>query len=153
MRVLRAITLASLLILLLPGPARGACSVSSTPINFLGYDVFLASPLDSTGTVTLDCDETPTPDVTVSISQSPNSGGFSPRRMKHAALPDLLDYNLYTESTRVNIWGDGTGGTSTVSRRVPRNAPKALTIYGRVPPLQDAPAGGYLDTLTVTITW
>lgn len=42
-------------ILLLVYDAYGACTVSSTGINFGNYDVFSIMPLDSTGSITVDC--------------------------------------------------------------------------------------------------
>ncbi len=40
------------------------------------------------------------------------------------------------------IWGDGTGGTDTYTKFNPANSVDVnVTIYGRVPPLQDARVG------------
>ena len=151
--VFRIIPFLFLLLVICPGLSHSSCRVSTTPITFAGYDIFQPSPTDSTGTVTVFCTENPPDVVTVSIGPSPNSGGFYPRRMRHAMLPDQLDYNLYTKSNRAVIWGDGTGTTSTESRRVNRNVPWNSTVYGRIPALQDVPAGQYFETLTITITW
>ncbi|GAB4369010.1 MAG: hypothetical protein Kow00128_14830 [Deltaproteobacteria bacterium] len=137
------------------GEAHAACNVSATGVAFGSYDVFAPAPLDSTGTVTVSCDEVPPPNVTVEIGPSPGSGGFNPRRMRHASRPDRLDYNLFTDATRSAVWGDGTAGTQTVFlKRVKRQKPPVVTtIYGRIPPGQNVPVGDYFDTLTVTITW
>jgi spore coat protein U-like protein len=51
------------------------------------------------------------------------------------------------------IWGDGTGGTSTVFlKNVKKNRPVNTTIYAIVPPQQNVSIGTYSDILTVTIT-
>lgn len=145
-----------LLLLLLPaGVAGAACTVSATGVAFGPYDVFASAPLDSTGTVTVSCDEVPPPDVTIEIGPSGGSGGFNPRRMGHASRPDRMNYNLFTDPSRSAVWGDGTAGTQTVFlKRVKRQKPPVVTtIYGRIPPGQNVSAGGYSDTLTVTITW
>lgn len=132
--------------------AKGAvCNLTTTGVNFGAYDVFSTSPTDSTGSVTILCDATTT--VATSIGQSPNSGGFNPRRMKHSSLGDLMIYNLYTDGSRTIIWGDGTGGTSTVTRKAIKNKPLDLTVYGRIPPGQDVSGGLYGETLVVTIVW
>lgn len=135
------------------GPARAACHVSATPVAFGSYDVFSSVPLDSTGTISVSCDEVPPADVTVAIGPS-SAGGFLPRRMRSAS-GGTLDYNLFTSPSMSTVWGDGTAGTSTVLlRNVKRNKPPVVsTIYGRVPARQDVAAGSYSDTLTVTITW
>ena len=55
-----------LLILLLLAPeARAACNVSATGVSFGAYDAFSATPLDSTGSVTVSCDSVPPPDVVI----------------------------------------------------------------------------------------
>lgn len=137
--------------MLVAGTAWAACTLSTTPVLFGNYDVFLATATDSTGTVSISCDQNTR--VVTAIGISPNSGGFDPRQMKHGVLPDLLNYNLYTRANRQRIWGDGTSGTFTVRRRVNRNRPRNLRVQGRIPPLQDVSAGPYIDILVVTITF
>src|SRR4030043_912256 len=84
-----------------------ACSVSTTPVNFGSYDVFSTSPTDSTGLITVTCDETPSPWAPVSIGPSPNSGGFNPRKMRLIRRTYLLNYNLFTYVTHASIRRDG----------------------------------------------
>lgn len=146
-------------LLLLPfflcGEARAACNVAATGVSFGAYDVFSATPLDSTGSVTVSCDSVPPPDVVIEIGPSSGSGGFNPRQMRHASRPDRLGYNLFTDSSRSAVWGDGTAGTRTVFlKNVHRQKPPVVTtIYGRIPPGQNVSTGTYSDTLTATITW
>mgnify|MGYP001587564072 CR=1 FL=1 len=145
--------LVGLLCLILGNAAHAACRVTTTGLNFGAYDVFSATPRDTAGTVTVACDRNPPTDVTVSIGPSPTSGGFQPRRMRHATLPDRLDYNLFTAPSMGTVWGDGSAGTSTAFlRKVNRNRPVTATIYGRIPPGQNVSVGAYTDMLTVTIT-
>lgn len=147
----RLIELASFIsLLLVTTEAFAACTISTPAINFGNYDSFVTSPLNTTGTISVSCDTTPPVDVAISISPSSNSGLFIPRQMKHATRPNLLDYNLYTKQNRTTVWGDGTGGTSTVVVKGTRQ--KNLTVYGSIPPRQNVPPGIYGDILTVTIT-
>ncbi len=139
--------------LVLSQEVQAACSVSTTAVNFGSYDVFAVVPLDSTGTVTVSCNESPAPTVTIAVGPSPNSGGFFPRQMKHLQRTDLLNYNLFTEATRSAVWGNGTQGTFTSGNRVLRHRPWFVTIYGRIPAGQDVSSGSYQEVLTVTITW
>lgn len=142
---------AACLCLLFPFHADAACSVAATNINFGIYDVFVAGPLDSTGTVTVACDRRT--DVTISIGPSATSGMLDPRAMRHLSRPDRLNYNLFTNASRSAIWGDGTAGTSTVFiPNVRRGIPETRTIYGRIPPGQDVSVGAYGEFLTITIT-
>ena len=137
---------------LLAAEAYAACSVSATGVNFGNYDTFVATPLETTGTVTVTCDteKGKPPDVTISISTSSNSGVFNPRQMKNTARADLLNYNLYTKQNRTTVWGDGTAGTSSVM--ITGTKQKKVTIYGSIPPRQPVPPGVYSDILTVSIT-
>jgi len=133
--------------------AEAACNVATTNISFGTYDVFSNPPKDSTGTVSVTCDEAPPPIVTIRIGPSFNAGGFKPRQMRHTTRPDRLNYNLFIDSSMSVIWGDGTGGTSAVSNKVTKNKTWVSTLYGRIPAGQDVSAGTYSETVSVTITW
>lgn len=131
-----------------------SCGVTTTPVNFMNYDVFSFSPTYSTGIVLVTCNAPAQNPVTVTISiNSGGSGTFNPRQMRAATGTDLLNYYLFTDASRTVIWGDGTGGTSTVTNMVTRNAPWNATIYGTLPPRQNLRAGNYSDTLMVTVNW
>jgi len=141
-----------LIFLSLCNQAHGVCNVTATSVNFGTYDVFVTTPDDSTGTITIVCDRNTSP-VRTSIGPSPNSGGFNPRQMRRTPGVVRLNYNLFTNAARTTIWGDGTAGTSTVSSNARRNRPVTLTVYGRIPAEQDVRIGSYSETLTVTITY
>lgn len=136
---------------MMAGKAYALCTVTTTDVAFGAYDVFSATPLDSTGTITVLCDAKAK--VQVNIGPSPNSGGFNPRKMKFQTGADLLSYNLYTDPAMTQIWGDGTGGTEEQKTNVKKNVPWVPVVYGRVTPAQDVSQGLYSDTLTVTIIW
>ena len=154
---MKAAVRAGAILLCLLAAARGhaACNVSATGVNFGPYDVFSTVPRDSTGSVTVSCDEVPPPDPVISIGPSGNSGGFFPRTMRRSGGPGTLEYNLFTDPSMTSVWGDGAAGTNTVNlKNVHRQKPPVVVpIYGRIPPGQDAPSGTYGDSLTVTINW
>lgn len=62
-----------------------------------------------------------------------------------------LDCNLYVDPDRLQVWGDGTGGSLTVPSTFVLGA--NLSIYGRVPAGQNPRAGTYVDTIVVTVTF
>ena len=150
-KLIEIILLLSVLLLITPR-VFAACSVAATPVSFGTYDPFVATPLDTTGTITVTCDKVQGqgPPVAISISASSNSGVFIPRQMKHSSRPDVLNYNLYTKQNRTTVWGDGTGGTSVVDTKGTKQ--RKETIYATIPPRQNIPAGVYSDILTITIT-
>lgn len=144
---------AVLALLILCDRAEALCTGSTTPISFGNYNVFSPTPVTTMATLTVTCDEAPPPNVTMQFGPSPTSGVHNPRQMKHATLPDTLIYNIYTDAAGTTVWGDGTGGTTVVVRKVTRGRPAVVSAYGVIPALQNVSAGAYGDVVTVTIIW
>ena len=65
----------------------------------------------------------------------------------------ILSYNLFSNPSRSQVIGDGTSGSTTLTRDVYRANPWDVTLYGRIPALQVIPPGLYSDSLVVTILW
>jgi spore coat protein U-like protein len=158
------VTLSAVLLMLLgPLPAAaqsapGRCDVTASGLNFGGYDVFALSPTDTTGTISVTCTVPPghpQGPQTVTISLSPGgSGSFIQRRMQLLGGDTYqLNYNLYTNPGASSIWGDGSGGSQTLTNMVDRDNPWHATIFGRIPPGQNVRIGQYSDSITVTIEW
>lgn len=144
--------------LALPQPAQAlleSCTVSAQPTAFGNYNPITGTALDTTGQVTVTCTAVASIAVSYTIKLSAGgSGTATARRMSGSSA--TLPYNLYTDSTRSTVWGDGTGGTGTVSDsyalgllQVTRN----YSVYGRMPGGAIVPAGSYADTLTVTVSY
>ena len=155
----RFLLLASLAFLFPAAAQAGTCTISATGVSFGTYIPSNASPTDITGTVTVTCSSTINETISYEIALNPgvNSGSsFSNRRMTNGAT--FLSYQLYTNSTRTTVWGDGTGGTSTVTDRFRcnrcTNRKENYTDYGRLPGLQwNAAPGFYGDTITAMVTF
>lgn len=65
---------------------------------------------------------------------------------------EVLSYNLYLDSTRTIIWGDGTGGTQAfIQPSPPLNTNIDVNVFGRIPAGQDVSAGSYSSVVTATI--
>jgi spore coat protein U-like protein len=127
-----------------------SCTISSTSAVFGNYNVFSGSALDTTATITYQCNALSF-NVTISLSKG-QSSTYGPRRMNQGA--EILTYNLYTNAGRSQIWGDGTGGTAVYSRNnPPNNSDVTVVVYGRVPADQDVSAGSYSDTVSATINF
>ena len=125
------------------------CSFQSvTNVNFGTYDVFGSANVDSTGSISINCSGNPNPWVLL-LDKGANASTYLPRKMVNTGT--LLNYNLYTDSARTTVWGDGTGGTVTVSGA--GNGTFTRTVYGRIPPGQDARAGLNSDTIVVTVNF
>jgi spore coat protein U-like protein len=91
------------------------------------------------------------PSFTVALSAG-NSNDFTTRTMSNGS--NTLAYNLYVDSNRMMIWGDGTGGTSTQTfSGLLSLLSTSFTVYGRAPKSQYPAPGSYTDTITVTVTY
>jgi spore coat protein U-like protein len=130
-----------------------ACVVSAGILNF-GNSIDPTSatvPLDATSTMTVLC--TATTPYTIALNAGANAGGasnFSARAIKNGTR--TLGYQLYSDSLRTTVWGDGTS-TSSLSSGSGLGVNQSLTIYGRMPSLSGAAPGTYADTVTITISY
>jgi spore coat protein U-like protein len=164
MKPARAGLLVMVLGCLFPAAAGAAvCTVLATPHAFGNYTSPGGAQTDSTSTVTVTC----TPDLILlacstsySIALSAGtSASYNPRQLASGA--NRLDYNLYTSASRSTVWGDGSGGSSTVSGTINTSILSLLclaginnhTVYGRIPAAQNVAPGIYADTITVTVTF
>jgi spore coat protein U-like protein len=150
----------AVLVVVLPAAAHAAtCTVSATPISFGTYIPSNAGPTDDTARVQVTCTAiNQTVSYTIALNAGLNSGGsFANRRMKNGT--SFLSYQIYRDSAHTTVWGDGTGGTSTVTGSFNcavacTNTKRNHTTYGRLPALQwTASPGAHTDTITVTITF
>jgi spore coat protein U-like protein len=141
--------LALTLLSLIPAAALANCRVSTTPLNFGNYEPGGPTALDVTGEVTADCRGR---SLSYSLSISPGASGDAAGRYMTLAT-ERLYYNIYLDAARTNIWGDGLGPTSLITGMMQRNGRQIdrHNFYGRVFPLQQPPAGTYVDGLIVTI--
>jgi len=137
------------------------CTVSAVGVNFGIYDPYLNTPEDSVGEITVTCTHLSGPAIevryTVTLSTG-GSGSFAPRRLR--AGPALLGYNLWSDPALSSIWGNGSSGTVIISGLlkvgpgVGNEIRSAVhPIYGRIPALQDAAEGDYLDSIVATLTY
>ncbi|MGH8278629.1 MAG: spore coat protein U domain-containing protein [Gammaproteobacteria bacterium] len=143
-------------------------TVSATGVSFGSYDVMNAVATPGTGSVTVSatCPFSNLP-VIVNYSIALNTGSsgiFTPRTMSSGT--NKLQYNLYTSVSYTSVWGDGTGGTQTVSDQINGTCQYQFfgigitcsgsqndTLYGNLPGMQNVAAGSYSDTITVTVNF
>ncbi|MFN3397663.1 MAG: spore coat U domain-containing protein [Sulfurimicrobium sp.] len=151
--------LCTLALALLPATAHAiaSCTVSATGVAFGNYSFSNPAATDAAGNVQVSCSLLGLISLLVSydILLSPGgSGSYTPRKMTSGA--NELQYNLYTNAGRSVVWGDGTGGTSIVSDGYLLGIGTTVRnylVYGRLPAGQNAPAGAYGDTITVTVNY
>ena len=130
------------LMLALPAGAAAECTLNIVDVSFGAYDPFSAGDTDITGNVSVSCDA----ETSLQVSLSAGLGSFATRHLQSGS--DLLRYNLFTDPSRLTIWGDGSPGTSLLSLS---GTGGNYTVYGRIPARQNVPVGTYGDTITVTL--
>jgi spore coat protein U-like protein len=122
--------------------------VTASDLDFGAYTSQGSSPLTSTTILRATC----TPGSTYNIGLSDGTGGgtiYSGRKM--ASGQNKLNYQLYRDSARTNIWGNTTG-TDTV-QDVGTGLAKDHTVFGTIPAAQVVPSGDYADTITVRVSY
>ncbi len=133
-------------------------SVSATAIAFGNYTPRTYSPTPIMGRVTIACGLLGIdllPSFTVALDKG-LYGTLTQRKMQLLTGTDKLNYNIYTTSaSNAPIWGDGNSGTQTQSFSAALNILSTTNFdgYGVLPTGQYVKAGGYSDTITVSVTF
>ena len=157
-------SVARLLLLLLAGTdahAAADCSVSTIGVSFGTYDPVSAAPDDVAGSVTVICTHVSGGasklGYTVALSTG-GSGSYAPRRLSAGSL--RLNYNLFTDLARSQVWGNALAGTAvasgsfTIGPGVGNGRREVVhPVYGRIPAQQDVLPGNYADAIVVTLTF
>ena len=135
--------------LLAAGNAGAQCSIAITAgVAFGPYDVFNTGNTDTAGEVRVTCTTRQT-NVRVTLDKG-KALSFQPRKMENGL--ERLEYNLYLDVNRSQIWGNGTGGSLIFGPvTINRNQTRTIPVYGRIPPTQDVAAGLYSDLVVATV--
>lgn len=147
--------------LLAAGPAQAGCKASdgchctltASGVNFGTYEK--ARTTLGAGDVQIRCGAARSPvNLSYEIRLSTGiSNSYANRRLMFGAA--YLQYNLYRNTSRTSIWGNGTAGTATVSGilhiKNGYEESKTHSVYGLLPANQNVAAGIYLDTIVVTV--
>jgi len=138
--------------LLVAAQARGeGCTVSAVPVQFGQYNIIDPFPVDAVGRVSIGCDAGTA--YTVKLGPGENStGGFHPRKLRSDTFGEVLNYNLYRDSTHAEVWGDGIDGTFFQSG-LGTGGIRMLTVYGRLYERQNVGTGLFRDSIVVTVEW
>lgn len=124
-----------------------SCSVNANDLAFGNYDPVASTPLDASTTIVVTC--TNGTDYDVALDAGIGAGAtVGARRMSAGA--DVLEYSLFTDASRSDLWGEAGGDLVSATGS---GLAQTHHVYGRVPVNQDAPAGDYEDTITVTVTY
>ncbi len=148
------LTLAGTLTISADARADVMCTVTVTGIAFGNYNPLASTHDDSSGNIGVVCTPTTAGTVSYTIGIGAGSGTFATRLLTQNS--ESLGYNVYLDSMRAQVWGDGTAGTGMISDSYTiSQTPVTRTygVYGRIPGKQNKGAGSYADVLTITITY
>jgi len=125
---------------------------AATNINHDVYDPMALGDDDAAGTITVRCTNgTP---YTVALNVGTGGGTFVTRTLDNAG--SKLNYNLYYDSNRTNVWGDSVGVNTVSGTGAGLGVPQQQShpVYSRIPAGQyTAAPGSYSSTIQVSITY
>ena len=124
-----------------------SCTVGATPLVFF-VPVPANADFDNTATITVKCP--PNTAYVVDIDNGLNPQGIN-RRVFNAVANAYLTYDVYKDPPRSQVWGKGS--LKNVSGNSGVTGLFVYTVYGRLNAKASMKAGGYRDTLTITVTF
>lgn len=122
-----------------------ACSVTAQPLDFGSTSAFTTA-IDVSSATTVKC--TPTAAYSVFVSYGNNAGGGTQRKLLSTTTTATVNYDIYSDSTRLVAWSPTVGRTG-----IGNGLEQDMTLYGRVPTQTAVAAGDYKDTVTVTVNY
>lgn len=134
------------------------CTVNASSIAFGNYNPLSPVGDAAVGSWTVTCNAIGSGTATVAGTLALStglSGRYASRTMKSGL--NALQYNIYLTPAYTQIFGDGSAGTFAPSDSGTVSAGQVYQVngnmYGFVPPSQDVPAGSYVDSIVVTVTY
>ncbi|WBY03764.1 spore coat U domain-containing protein [Ramlibacter tataouinensis] len=131
---------------------------TSGSLGFGVYDVLATTPRDSQTDIHVTCNRDSGPaniSLTIGLGPGTNSTSTSSRKLVSATGTTPLSYELFQDNARTIHWGNSAAiDAATRTQFIPNKTPTAVlfTVYGRIPPRQDAVAGTYADSVQVNLT-
>jgi spore coat protein U-like protein len=123
------------------------CTIGATPMIFGDY---VGLQINAQSTLLVTC--TNTAQWVIGLNQGTAPGATVTTRQMTGPPPFFLNYQLSTDGSHSVNWGN-TVGTDTVAG-TGTGTVQVVTVFGVVPPGQTtAGPGGYVDTITATITF
>jgi len=129
------------------------CIIATATLPFGAYDPVVtnrSTAINVSTTMTVTCTKGAS-GITMGLGASANApaGCTAPQRCL-ANSGTYLNYQLYSDSGHTTVWT--TAIAETISGGI--TTPTAVTIYGQIPPGQDASIGAsYADTVVATVNY
>jgi spore coat protein U-like protein len=123
------------------------CRIAVSDLTFGSYDPLGQNadrPLDGAADVTMRCTRSSRAAIVIDYGRQSNGGT---RALGMGA--QQVAYQLYRDEARTKVWGEGGDALQFVSDSATN--PQQFTVYGRIPPGQEAGPGVYTDVVTATV--
>ncbi len=126
------------------------CTISATTLDFGTNPGVITANIDNQNTISVTCTNTTPWTITLSTG---GAGVYNPRKMTGPGAA-TIDYNIYRDAARTQIWGDPSVDPATFAvTGTGTGSAQAQTGYGRVPPQSAPTPGAYSDSITATVTF
>jgi spore coat protein U-like protein len=122
------------------------CTVSAGALAFGAYDPTAGSAVDGAGTFDVTC----TQGTVATLALGPGQHGSGGARRLHSS-GQYLTYELYKDVGRSDVWGSASAAL-TLSAAA-SNAPRSITVFGRIAGSQNVAVGAYTDTVVISVTF
>jgi spore coat protein U-like protein len=132
------------------GPEGESCRLGTRPLNFGSYEDGSPAAVLTTATIDLACRGIGAASTHAIVTAGPSAvtGVYQDRRLSNG--DSRLQYQVYINSQRTIVWGDGTNDTQPVVVVAP-NGNSTFTVYGGLFQGQTGEVGRYSDTLLITV--
>ncbi len=129
-----------------------ACSVTAGNIDFGTIDPMAAAPSTQSSVIAVKC--TKNSGYSIGLSGGTVTNSVISNRLLGNGPTDVMQYNLYTDGTYGQVWGD-TGTGLVAGNGQGMGTAVSHTVFGRVPAGQtNLAVGAYIEpTITVTVTY
>lgn len=153
-QALTGLLTAAALLTLPAARAQVSCDLQVPAMSFGSIDILGEMPVDrSLGSIEVICRNTGIVDVVVMMrtAVSAGSGGSDSRRRMPGPGGSSLEYNLFRDASRTQLWRTSGDAAVAISMGAKQQASLQLPVFGRLFGPRDARPGGYTDWLTVTL--
>ena len=107
-----------------------------------------ATDLTAAGSVNVACTK-----GTAATIDLGNGGNFAAGSRRMGSGTDFLNYALYKDAARTQVWGTGLAGGTTMAYNSATYVSTAVPVYGTVPQAQNVTVGAYADVVLATINY
>ena len=131
------------------------CSITTASVAFGAYDALGSNRRDTVGSISVTCTGIVGDNVSYSILLDTVGQNGSYRVMTNGVYE--LYYVLYTDSSYMQVWGDGSAGTNAIADNytmVSSRTSRTYSVFGRIPAHQShAKSGDYTANLSITLSY